>query len=288
LQAFVAVGESRSIREAARRLGIGHSAISRHLQVLQEWAHCRLVETGPRGVSLTEHGRYIYERVAPAFATIQDLSEEFTPPGHGRPLEIWCVPGLAARWLTPRLALLRAWLIDRQVNLRPTMQMPDLANGEADAVILYGPPPEYRPDLRAMELCRPPFYPVVSPSWLSLHKEVTETEALAGFPLIHERSDDQWRRWFGAVGSTIPAQLDGPRLWYANLALDAAEHGQGIALANDMLATAALANGRLVRLTGSAAVLDPYVLVTDRRRWTDPTTKRLRDWLERQLAPSAP
>lgn len=288
LQAFVTVCEAGSVREAARRLGIGHSAVSRHMQALQDWAGCRLIETGSSGVMLTEDGQHVMERVSPAFAAIRALREDFRPTTDMRELEIWCIPGLSARWLAPRLEALRAVLGRGRLLVRPTDQMPNLSQGEADAVIRYGRLPEGSPHLAAMELCRPDVFPVASPTWLQLNRVPENASELPASSLLHEHSDEQWHRWLAAVGVTAPKALPGPRLWYASMALDAAEHGQGIAIANAVLVDSALRAGRLATVTDRSAALDAYVLMTDRRRWTDPMIVRLRNWLLTELAPYRP
>jgi LysR family transcriptional regulator, glycine cleavage system transcriptional activator len=285
LQAFVAVCEAGSVREAGRRLGIGHSAVSRHLQSLQEWAGCRLIETGPGGVILTESGQHVLERISPAFAAIRALREEFRPTGDLRGLEIWCVPGLSARWLSSRLEALRALLGQRLIVVRPTDQMPNLSQGEADAAIRYGCLPEGAPDLAGVELCRPAFFPVASRTWLQLNAVPKTPAELPAASLLHEHSDAQWLRWLATVGVDSIRALPGPRLWYASMSLDAAEHGQGVAIANSVLAYGALQAGNLVAVTEAAAALDPYVLLTDRRRWNDPMIVRLRTWLLSELSP---
>ena len=284
LHAFVVVCEARSLREAARRLGIGHSAVSRHLQTLQEWTGCRLLETGPNGVILTEAGQHVWERVSQAFAAIRALKEEFRPSTDRRGLEIWCVPGLSARWLASRVEALSAVLGQRPICVRPTDQMPSLAQGEADVAIRYGGLPDGAPELAGVELCRPAFFPVASPTWLQLNPVPQTLEQLSKAALLHEHSDAQWLRWLAEVGLDPPQSLPGPRLWYANMALEAAEHGQGIAIANAVLAAGALASGALVAVTRAAVTLDPYVLVTDRRRWNDPMIARLRAWLTAELS----
>jgi DNA-binding transcriptional LysR family regulator len=285
LQAFVVVCEAGSIREAARRLGIGHSAVSRHLQSLQEWAGCRLTETGPGGVILTESGQHVLERVSAAFAAIRALREEFRPTFDVRGLEIWCVPGLSARWLASRLEALRALLGQRPITVRPTDQVPNLSQGEADAAIRYACLPEGTGELAGIELCWPAVFPVASPTWLQLNPVPNTPAELPSASLLHEHSDAQWLRWLAAVGVDRVPALPGPRLWYASMSLDAAEHGQGIAIANSVLADGALQSGNLVAVTSAAVALDPYVLLTDRRRWNDPMIARLRNWLLAELAP---
>lgn len=283
LQAFVVVCEAGSVREAGRRLGIGHSAVSRHLQTLQEWAGCRLVHTGPGGVIITASGQHVLERIGPAFAAIHALREEFKPTCELRGLEIWCVPGLSGRWLAPRLEAIRSLLGQSPIVVRPTDEMPNLAQGQADAAIRYGSLPEAA-ELAGIELCMPAVFPVASPTWLQLNKVPNSPGELPSASLLHEHSDAQWLRWLAAVGVHQLRALPGPRLWYASMSLDAAEHGQGIAIANSVLTDAALRSGHLMAVTNAASVLDPYIFLTDKRRWNDPMIVRLRHWLMHELS----
>ena len=284
LQAFVAVAHARSVREAARRLGVGHSVVARHLTTLQDWARCRLVETSSAGATLTEEGQIMYAAVGPAFKAIAHVGEEFRPSAEREPIEIWCAPGLAARWLMPRLSALSAILLDKQILVRPTEQMPDFSAGAVDAAIVYGALPLDGDAIVSAELCRPSFFPVVSAAWIALNGLPTHAADLAHGPLIHENSDEQWRRWLEQIGAGQVGPLPGPRLWYANMAIDAAEHGQGIALTNRTIAHDAIRSGRLVTVTGVSAQLDSYHLLVPRRRASSPSIQKLRQWLINNLS----
>jgi len=284
LQAFVTVAEAHSVREAARRLGVGHSVVARHLKTLQDWARCKLVETGPSGAQLTEEGHLVFAAVGPAFAAIARMGEEFRPSPDRTPLEIWCAPGLASRWLVPRLDMLSGALHNRQILVRPGEKIPDFQQGEADAAIVYGLAPPSDDLLASVELCRPLFFPVASKSWLALNAPPSTVHDLAAASLIHEHSDDQWRFWLRSTGGEEPGPLAGPRLWYASMALDAAEHGQGLALTNELLAGPALRDGKLDRVTGWGALLGSYYLVAAKRRAGDSWIAKLRAWLADQLA----
>jgi DNA-binding transcriptional LysR family regulator len=283
LQAFVSVAEMGSVREAARHLNVGHSVVARHLKTLQNWAGCPLVETTQSGARLTEEGRMMFAAAGPAFTAISRLGEEFRPRPSDIPLELWCAPGLASRWLASRLDGLTEALGGRQILIRPIDRIADLARGECDAVITYGTQSAVAGCI-VTPLCRPNFFPVASQSFVALNSVSGERGDLRASTLIHEHSDEQWRRWLETVGSSDMGPLPGPRLWYANLALDAAEHGQGLALTNLVLAEEPLSSGRLVRVTDTAAPLDHYHLIVAERRAGDPAIRKLRTWLERELA----
>lgn len=61
LRCFLAVAQSGSMREAANRLHIAQSAISRRIQLLERDLGVQLLERGARGVVLTPAGELLFE-----------------------------------------------------------------------------------------------------------------------------------------------------------------------------------------------------------------------------------
>lgn len=282
VRAFEAVGRLASMRRAATDLGVCHTVVSRHVRNLEAWLGARLVEAGPRGISLTEEGRRFHRAVADAFDTIAAATGDLRPASARGVLRVWCVPGLAARWLAPRLADLQAALPGIEIVLKATTEHPDFARWEADAEIRFGDRPEGA--ARAERLDRSRLFPVAAPSWLAAQPPIEALADLERLRLIHEESRDQWRRWFEAAGHRPRGDLAGPRLWYASSALDAAVAGQGVALATRLQAADDLAAGRLVELLATDVSLGDYWFVAPETRWNDPVPARFRAWLERSVA----
>jgi LysR family transcriptional regulator, glycine cleavage system transcriptional activator len=286
LQAFNAVGRHLSIRRAAEELGIDHSVVSRHLRALQDELGLRLVETTRHGVALTPAGRDYHAVICAAFdqmvAATAQLARE---AGHLR-LAVWSIPGFALRWLTPRLDDFRRHSPRIELVVRSTDVHPDLLAFEADIEIAYGRRRAAR-GLRSLELIRPRVFPVASPAWVATHARVRAPADLLGVPLIHEESIDQWKAWLEAAGVAAPDRLSGPRLWHAHLAIEAASRGQGVALANELIAGEAVDSGELVEVTQSAITLEPYVFAARSDRWREPHIARFRRWLLARLQRSA-
>jgi DNA-binding transcriptional LysR family regulator len=283
LRAFEAVGRHGSMRKAADDLGVCHTVVSRHVQNLQDWFGTRLVETGPRGVALTEQGALVYAATAAAFDRIAEATAELRPDRVGaRQLRLWCVPGLASRWLPPRLSDLQAALPGVEIVVRATTEKPDLKRGDADAVICFGEtPPEGG---RALQLERTRIFPVASPEWIERQPPIETLGDLAKCFLIHEDSRDQWRRFFRAAGHEPPSTLHGPRLWYASSAHEAALAGQGVALATRLQAADDLVAGRLVELLATEVCLGGYWFVAAEQRWDTAVILRLRQWFAASVA----
>lgn len=282
VRAFEAVGRLASMRKAAFDLGVCHTVVSRHVRNLEAWFGTRLVETSPRGIVLTEEGRIFFRSVSAAFDAIAAATSELRPASARGLLRVWCVPGLAARWLATRLADLQAALPGVEIVLRATKERPDFVHYEADSEIHFGEMPETT--ARAVLLEQTRLFPVASPSWVASQPTVATLADLEKLRLIHEESRDQWRRWFELAGHRVRGDLPGPRRWYASSALDAAVAGQGVALATRLQAADDILAGRLVELLDTDVSLGGYWFVAPEARWNDPVLAKFRSWLAASIA----
>ncbi|HTN62075.1 MAG TPA: LysR substrate-binding domain-containing protein [Devosia sp.] len=281
LRAFEATGRTGSMRKAADDLGVSHTVVSRHVRNLEGWMGRKLLTAGPRGVTLTAEGQILLASVSKAFRLIANTAGELRSTRNGAVLRIWCIPGLATRWLTPRLAIIEDILRGTDVVLRSTDAMPDFASGEADLAIGFG---DFDSIATAgMPLLRPRMFPLASPQWLASHGAPASLADLPNRPLIHEESHRQWTDWFEAAGVGSGHPLHGPRLWDASLGLDAARSSQGIALGSRILAADDLASGRLVELFDTNIHLGGYYVVSAHQRHGNPAIDRLIAWLGAEL-----
>lgn len=282
LRAFEAVARLGSVRRAALELGVDHAAVARHVRNLEAALGVRLLDAGSRGSQPTSEGRRLYETTATAFDMIAAAAGELRPAARRGELRIWCVPGLAIRWLMPRLSALEAVVADYDLVLRPTDQVPDLTRGEADVEIRFQERPAT--GVRCERLAEPRFFPVASPAFLAARAPIGRPADLTGLPLIHEESREQWRRWLSAAGVEPVPPLNGPRLWYANVAIEAVLLDQGIALVNRLQVGPELDDGRLLELCDTEVRFGAYVLQADAARWSEPAMLRLRRWLAAEMA----
>jgi LysR family transcriptional regulator, glycine cleavage system transcriptional activator len=280
LRAFDAVARHMSVRKAAEELGVNHSAVSRHIKSLQAYLQVQLLQSSARGIVLTPAGRRYAAAIAPAFAAIADAATALNIEGKSNHLTIWCIPGFALRFLTPRLPAFHAAYPRIEIRLRPADQPADFTNGEIDAEIGFGV--TRRSGTKSQILTEPRTYPVASPAFLAQHPAASLRD-LPRIPLIHEESAQQWRQWLTAAGIEPPRHLAGPCLWHSHLAIEAARHGQGVALANDFLARDAVAAGELCEVGATNIRLAPYVFVARADRWNEPALAKFRSWLGAQV-----
>ncbi|MBU1304948.1 MAG: LysR family transcriptional regulator [Alphaproteobacteria bacterium] len=282
LRAFEAVARMGSMRKAADDIGVSHTVVSRHVRNLEHWMNLKLVTATPRGVVLTPQGETLFASVSRAFRIIANTTAELRPASPRSGLSIWCMPGLATRWMTPRLSEIEGAMGGVEISLRAIDRMPDFAAREADLMIGFG-----RFDALpagAKPLVLPRMFPVASPQWIARSGMPKDLAALAQAPLIHEESRQQWTDWFDAMGIKLQGELRGPRLWDANLGFDAALAGQGVALVTRLTAGTEIEGGRLVEILQSAVHLGGYYLLIAPQRIGDPALVRFEQWLEMHLS----
>lgn len=284
VRAFEAVARTGTMRRAADDIGISHTVISRHVRHLEAWLGTRLTVSGPRGTQLTREGEVFFAAVSRAFGLIAGATADLKPATRRRVLRIWCMPGLATRWLTPRLEQLQSAVPDADLVLKAVDRLPDFAKGEADLMIGFAHPGELPHG--AVSLLRPRMFPVASPKWLRRNGTPAAPEELTRKLLIHEESRQQWTDWFEAAGVRLRGALKGPRLSDASLGLDAALAGVGVSLATRLTAQDEIAAGRLLELFDTRIHLGSYFFYASPSLRTDAVMKGLYRWLLVQLRAS--
>jgi DNA-binding transcriptional LysR family regulator len=289
LRAFEAVGRLGGVRLAAQALRLDHAVISRHIRALESWTGCKLVERRGKSQQLTGDGERYLERVSVAIGEIANATREVMHRDDEQRLTVWCVTGFASLWLIDRLLDFQQANPDFDVELRPTDAEPDFARFEADLDIRYrlATAPPLPDHVQAAEIARPPVFPVASRGLLASLDPIRAPADLLDAPLLHVRGYHQWQWWFSQQGLDAAGRLAGPRFWQANLAVDAARRGRGVALSNPFLLGDDLASERLVsvlRRAETSGVMGAYVLTGRKDRWQRPAMVRFRRWLLSEAA----
>lgn len=276
-------------------LEVDHAVVSRHLSALEAFVGTALIDRSAGTRSLTSDGAEYHRRVSAAFQEISNATLMLRKR-HDQQLLIWCSPGFAYHWLSPRLSAFADQDDNLAVELRPMDYGPDFAINEADGDIRYvrhNAAASVPADCRWIELATPPVYPVASPTFAdSISGRLREARDLLSMRLLHEEGDMEWRSWFESQGITLPpSTIAGPRFWHAHVMLDAAKSGQGIALANDFLTRNDLLSGQLVALKPTETAFGPasigsYHFTARSDRWHNGTLARFRNWLTKEAGRS--
>jgi len=288
LRAFETFGRLGGVRKAAQELSVHHSVVSRHLHALEQWLGVPLFDRTASVPRLNDMARRYHEIISSSIIDIARATRDIVYADSVRKyLLIWCVPGFATRWLAPNLDDFAQRHPEIEVELRPTDHAPDLRADEADADIRFvrdiadAAP---APGVEWLRIARPKVFPVASPVWLAQHPFSGQARDFPAQRLLHEENDEEWRGWFTANGVAAGPRISGPRLYHANMTLDAARRGQGIALANPFLIGDDLADGQL-QVVGTPegryaeAEIGAYTLAVRQETIKRPTIARFQAWL---------
>ncbi|MES2482531.1 MAG: transcriptional regulator GcvA [Pseudomonadota bacterium] len=250
LQAFEAASRLNSFRKAADELCITPSAISHRIQDLEQVLGVTLFHRAHRTVHLTDAGKRYAASIGDAFGTIEAATRDASRTSKSDLLTIHSVPSFAAQWLMPRLAQFEELVSDIDVRLNASVDTVDLAAGEADFCIRYGPTlrqhgitTEAFPEESIVVLCSPDLmrgpYPIRRPSDLAHHT------------LIHSEVNlYPWRDW-QRDHPGVALNLDrGARFDRSFMAISAAVDGRGVCLESRILVQRELEAGRLVMPLG--------------------------------------
>jgi LysR family glycine cleavage system transcriptional activator len=243
LKAFEAAARLEGFTDAANELFVTHAAISRHIRDLEEWLGTPLFVRTGRGVALTEAGRRFGSQLTPLFDAIASATREAAAQGDVRRLLVTVEPAVASRWLVPRLGRFNELHPDIELVIDPATRLVNFRAGEADVGIRYGP--GGWEDVDSFKLADPVSFPVCAPSLIKDAPAITPAD-LRNFTLLHEDRKQWWTQWLAAAGADPELANRGPT-FQAQLAIEAAESGQGFALSDQVLVTDSLAEGWLVK-----------------------------------------
>lgn len=284
LRVFEAAGRHLSFTNAAAELYVTTSAVSRQIRALEEELGRPLFERQARGLVLTKEGAAYLAEVGDALRRLDRASGAFRGDGSRRTLRLSVLASFAGNWLVPRLPAFERAHPAIDVAMEATTRYADFARDPVDLAIRFGTGPweglhsEPLFPLEFYVVCRPDrprgTPPLRTPADLAHHTWLEEVHI-----------PDAWPLWLAAAG--VPDLEPARRLTYdhAQLMLDAAMAGQGVALTSDVIAERALREGRLVRpfaTTATAPWTYHLVMRPDERR--DPAVAAFRDWIVAEVA----
>ncbi len=249
LRAFEAAGQHLSFTAAANSLRVAQSAVSRHVIVLEKFLGAPLFERRPQQLVLTDAGRHLLPIVTKSFDRIDHalgeiVAERGTPQ---RVLRIALPPTFAHQLAVP---ILRGFRADHPELALEIVSTPSgEAEGEVDIAIVYSEPRVTDTILDLLWMDRPTI--VCSPAVGA--RAASDVAALvAATDLLHVRLDDRPRHYMWELFARMLGRPDlgvGRGLTFdtAQLAVQYALSGDGLALVDPRLVQEELATGRLIQ-----------------------------------------
>lgn len=254
LRIFEAAARLGSFREAARELGLTPSAVSHGVTTLEQWLGTGLFRRVGRAIRLTEAGEAYRPYVADALSMLAIGARRISPLEEARQVAISVAPTFASHWLVPRLPRFQA--AHPQVTIRIDTSRAQVLFPLADMDLAVRMGATAPPQATAVLLFRESLTPVARPDYLQARLDEVGELTWARCTLIDNGTAAQdWGIWLDRHGRTDPPSarivVDTTRL-----AMDAAAHGAGIALAREPLCTPEIESGRLVRLDFAPLEID--------------------------------
>ena len=259
---FVAVARHGSFAEAARRLGMTGSAVSKQVQRLENDLGARLFHRTTRQLSLTDEGSFLFERSAPLVEGIEEVGEmlagrKVNPEGS---LRISAPVGLAQRVLKEPLTSFITK--NRGINLHVELsdRFVDLVGEGFDLAIRIGHLEDS--SLVARRLADIPMVLVGAPILLAEYGTPKTPDDLANIPFVHYGSDRNAQRLKLQKGLEEPLQIvTQARLSTNNdqIMVSFARAGEGLILLPRFMVESELQNERL------REVLPDYRLIPERK-----------------------
>ena len=284
LRAFEAAARHLSFSAAAAELHVTPAAISHQIKALEDDLGVKLFRRLNREVQLTDAGQACLPGLRDGFDRITEAVGLALRQDAGGILTVSSSPGVAAKFLVPRVEKFRTLYPEIDMRVDASMHLVDFARENVHVALRYGR--GNYPGLSVKLLMQSEVMPVCAPSLLRGPHPLREPRDLRHHMLIHDETLAQdpscpdWAMWLRAAGVEGVDSHRGLRFNQIALALDAAIAGRGVVLARNVFAADDLAAGRLVRLFDAATPADFAVyVVTPPASAALPKVKAFCDWV---------
>lgn len=245
LRAFEAAARHLSFTRAAAELHVTQAAVSHQIKALEERLGVKLFRRAGRGLLLTDSAQAYLPEVRAAFERIAEATRRLKAQEAAGALNASVLPSFGAKWLLPRLGRFRGRHPEIDLRISADSRLVDFARDDFDVGIRTGR--GRWPGLRSDLILTDVLYVVCSPKLLVGEHPLRRPEDLRYHTLLHDEPGGDWEMLLRRLGIDGIDPSRGPGFSHANLVIEAAADGQGVALVGAALAAEDLRIGRLVR-----------------------------------------
>lgn len=284
LRYFESAARHLNFTLAAQELYVSQSAVSQKIIQLETSLNYKIFERKPRQLKLTENGEKLARSVHLALNQIRDTLNNIDSHKEIGSLEIYCMPSFASQWLMPCINNFHQNHPNIDLNLMAELSEPNFHNEEVDIGICHSIGDH--PSMEQQLLFRDYIYPVASPELLA-RISLETPEDLSKTILLHDsipqaKLSTSWHRWLSELNIKGVDHNSGNRFNQADLIVQAAINGQGVALARHALVAREVAQGRLVPLFGHIIEDDGVYLVCLKKLVERQQVSHFIDWIKQQ------
>lgn len=244
LRVFDAAARHLSFTKAAEELFVTQAAVSHQIKSLEDFLGLKLFRRRNRSLLLTEEGQSYYLDIKEIFSAINDATRKLQARSAKGALTVSLLPSFAIQWMVPRLSSFNMAYPGIDVRIQAVDRDEEKLADDVDVAIFYGR--GNWPGLRVEKLYAEYLLPVCSPMFLTGDHPLKTPADLAHFTLLHDASRRDWQSYIRQLGLQHINVQQGPIFSHSAMVLQAAIHGQGVALANNVMAQSEIEAGRLV------------------------------------------
>lgn len=280
LRAFEAAARHLSFARAAEELHVTPAAISQLIKQLETALDVVLFKRG-KALALSDPARAAMPFLTEGFDRLEQAVNHLHGGNAAGPLVISTPPTFAARWLIPRLDDFHTRHPDIELRLVATRRLVDFAVEDVDLAVRFGS--GSFAGLHAEKLMPEVIVPVAAPG---LSAGIKAPGDMLSCTLLHDESHawnpafPSWERWLASMGVPVDKPLCIRYFEDANLVIQAAVAGLGVALVWHSLVVNELHAGRLACvLNESLATEHGYHLVVPPKRLHLDKVATFRSWI---------
>ncbi|CDH06280.1 MULTISPECIES: transcriptional regulator GcvA [Xenorhabdus] len=245
LRVFDAAARHLSFTKAAEELFVTQAAVSHQMKSLEDFLGLKLFRRRNRSLLLTEDGQSYYLDIKEIFTAINDATRKLQARSAKGALTVSLSPSFAIQWLVPRLSGFNQSFPGIDVRIQAVDREEDKLADDVDVAIFYGR--GNWPGMRTDRLYPEYLLPVCSPSLLMGERPLKTPADLAKHTLLHDSSRRDWQAYIRQLDMQQQINVQqGPIFSHSSMVIQAAVHGQGVALANNVMAQNEIDAGRLV------------------------------------------
>lgn len=283
LRAFEVTGRTGSLSAASRELGVSVGAISRHVNLLEDYLGYQLFLRQHSGMLLTQWGEVYHDQIASAFDLI-DTAGRGRQVGSQHTIRFRAYTSFATDWLSPRLPDFRRKHPDITVQLKQSLNETNFASEPIDAAI--SALPVLQRDVSSAELFNTIFVLICAEGPARIRAMDGDFFTPSAPPILFARREKPfWEHYFAKLNLPPPPFSSGLEFDNLSLTYQAARTGAGIALGQLFLVADDLVSGRLVPAARECVEFDiPHRFLYRTGRDSPPGVAHFKDWMLEQAS----
>ncbi|HHT7894392.1 TPA: transcriptional regulator GcvA [Pasteurella multocida] len=242
LKAFESAARHLSFTKAAEELFVTQAAISHQIKLLEDFLGITLFKRKNRSLELTELGKAYFTDVNKILRRLVEATEKLLAQKNDKHLTISVPQTFGMQWLVPHLSEFNQRYPEIEVRLKGVDQDEGVLNKDIDIAIYYGQ--GNWDNLQVEKLVEENLLILASPKLLA-NNPIHSKEDLKHHTLIHIHTRDNWQNMANFLQLEDLNIQQGPLFSHTFMALQAAIHGQGLVLANRLLAQQEIDHGHL-------------------------------------------